>query len=171
MSTPTHSDCPELEVLFAELDAGEGPALDHAAECEACAALMEEHRQLEKDLYRLADPLPPSNLVTLVMARVATEPTPVRRELMTGIPILVASLFGGLALLLGSDAALARLGLNVGRFVVEGRVFAEGLGNGLAALWATAALPIVACTATLFLFSLWGLRRLTDSSATFTEAV
>ena len=91
--------------------------------------------------------------------------------LVVDLDELVASLFGGLALLLGSDAALARLGLNVGRFVVEGRVFAEGLGNGLAALWATAALPIVACTATLFLFSLWGLRRLTDSSATFTEAV
>lgn len=171
MSTPTHSDCPELEVLFAELDAGEGPALDHAAECEACAALMEEHRQLEKDLFRLADPLPPANLVPLVMARVATEPTPVRRELMTGIPILVASLVGGLALLFGSDAALARVGLRVGRVFVDGRVFAEGLGNGLSALWATAALPLVCVTATLFLLSLWGLRRLTDAPSTFTEAV
>ena len=171
MSTPTHSDCPELEVLFAELDAGEGPALDHAAECEACAALMEEHRQLEKDLYRLADPLPPPDLVRNVMARVATEPTPVRRELMTGIPILVASLVTGVALLLGSDAALARVGLNVGRLFVEGRIFAEGVGNGLAALWATAALPLVACTTVLFLFSLWGLRRLTGAPATFTEAV
>ena len=171
MSTHPHSDCPELEVLFAELDAGEGPALDHAAECEACAALMEDHRQLEKDLFRIADPLPPVDLVSKVMARVATEPTPMRRELMTGIPILAASLVGGLALLLGSDAALARVGLNVGRFFVEGRTFAETLANGLAALWATAALPLVACTAALVLFSLWGLRRLTDAPATFTEAV
>ncbi|NVJ08278.1 hypothetical protein HUW63_23925, partial [Myxococcus sp. AM001] len=51
--------CPDLEVLFTELEAGEGPALDHAAECDACAAVLEEHRLMEQDLYRLADPLPP----------------------------------------------------------------------------------------------------------------
>lgn len=50
--------CPDLEVLFTELEAGEGPALDHAAECAACAAVLEEHRLMEQDLYRLADPLP-----------------------------------------------------------------------------------------------------------------
>ena len=51
----TPHPCPDLEVLFAELDAGEGLALDHAAECEACSAVLEEHRLMEQDLFRLAD--------------------------------------------------------------------------------------------------------------------
>src|SRR5690606_35639906 len=91
----TPAQCPDLEVLFTELEAGEGPALDHAASCPLCSAVLGEHRQLEKDLYRLADPLPPPTLVASVMARVATEPTPLRRELWAGIPILVASLAVG----------------------------------------------------------------------------
>ena len=50
---------------------------------------------MEKDLYRLADPLPPPTLVANVMARVATEPTPLRRELWAGIPILARLARGG----------------------------------------------------------------------------
>ena len=41
----TPSQCPELEVLFTELEASEGPALEHAASCPLCSAVLEEHRQ------------------------------------------------------------------------------------------------------------------------------
>lgn len=74
--TPSTPQCPDLEVLFIELEAGHGPALEHAEGCPLCAAVLEEHRQLEKDLFRLADPLPPPDLVHQVMARVAASPAP-----------------------------------------------------------------------------------------------
>ncbi len=35
----TPSQCPDLEVLFTELEAGKGPALDHAATCPLCSAV------------------------------------------------------------------------------------------------------------------------------------
>ena len=78
--TPSTPQCPDLEVLFIELEAGHGPALEHAEGCPLCAAVLEEHRQLEKDLFRLADPLPPPDLVHQVMARVAASPRPCARS-------------------------------------------------------------------------------------------
>ena len=57
------SQCPDLEVLFGEMAEGSGPALEHAGTCHLCQAVIEEHRQLEKDLYRLVDPLPPPSFV------------------------------------------------------------------------------------------------------------
>src|SRR5262249_47484294 len=102
--------CPDIEVLFTELEAGEGPALDHASDCPACQALMEDHRLLEKDLFRLSDPLPPPDLIPKVMSRVATEPIPLRRELWSGGFILLASMVVGLGLLISSDVALGRVG-------------------------------------------------------------
>ena len=54
----------ELELLLKEL-----------APTDALRAqLLEEHRQLEKDLLRLADPMPPADFVHAVMAKVATAP-------------------------------------------------------------------------------------------------
>ena len=51
--------CPELETLFVGIAEGDETVLAHAAECPACSALLEEDRQLEKDLFRIQDPLPP----------------------------------------------------------------------------------------------------------------
>jgi hypothetical protein len=155
--------CPDLEVLFAELEAGEGPALDHAAECEACAALMEDHRLLEQDLFRLADPLPPPSLVVNVMARVAESPAPQRREVWTGLAILLTSLSVGLGFLFTNDRALSRLGTAFASTVGNSRAFAEGLFSGAHALWSTAGLAVACVVAFVVLSSLFGLKRLVGS--------
>ncbi|WP_224240813.1 anti-sigma factor [Hyalangium gracile] len=166
--TPTQ--CPDLEVLFTELDAGEGPALDHAAECPLCTAMLEEHRQLEKDLYRLADPLPPPTLVANVMARVATEPTPLRRELWSGVPILLASLAVGLGLLISNDRALSRLGAALASLFTDGKALLQGLASGANALWATAAGPVAILLVLLLIVSLTGLKRLVGTGPNPSEA-
>lgn len=162
--------CPDLEVLFTELEAGEGPALDHAAECAACSAVLEEHRLMEQDLYRLADPLPPPTLVANVMARVASEPVPQRREVWSGVAILLTSLLGGLGYLLMNDQALGRLGTEVAAFMVEGPQFIEGLVSGAHALWTTAGLAVASFLALLLLTSLYGLKRLAGGVPTPSEA-
>jgi hypothetical protein len=164
------TDCPDIEVLFTELEAGEGPALDHAAECEACAAMLEEHRLLEKDLYRLSDPLPPPTLVANVMARVAKEPPPLRRELWTGVSILATALLAGFGFLFTNDRALSQLGKAVARLMVDGRVFIEALASGAQALWSTAAGPVAVVLSLLLLASLFGLKRLAGSNPTPSEA-
>jgi hypothetical protein len=165
---PTH--CPDLEVLFAELEAGEGSALDHAAECPLCSAVLEEHRLLEKDLFRLSDPLPPPTLVANVMARVAAEPPPLRREVWTGLTILVSAIVAGLGLLFTNDSALGRLGTAVARGLVDGRAFVQALASGAQALWSTAAGPVAAVLALLLLVSLFGLKRLAGNTPTPSEA-
>ena len=166
--TPTQ--CPELEVLFTELEAGEGSALDHAATCPLCSAMLEEHRQLEKDLYRLADPLPPPTLVATVMARVATEPTPLRRELWAGVPILLLSLAVGLGLLITNDGALSRLGAGLASLFMNGRALIQGLVSGANALWHTAAGPVTALLVLLLLLSLSGLKRLVGTGPNPSQA-
>ncbi len=166
--TPT--ECPDLEVLFTELEAGEGPALDHAADCPLCSAMMEEHRQLEKDLYRLADPLPPPTLVANVMARVASEPPPLRRELWSGLTILVASLVVGLGLLIGNDAALSRLGTALASLVMDSKALLQGLASGASALWQTAAGPVAVVLVLSLLVSLFGLKRLVGTGPNLSEA-
>ncbi|PTL85670.1 hypothetical protein [Vitiosangium sp. GDMCC 1.1324] len=168
--TPNIIECPDLEVLFTELETGEGPALEHAKHCPLCTAIIEEHRLLEKDLSRLADPLPPPDLVHKVMARVAAEPTPLRRELWTGVSILAASLAVGLGVLLSSDAALSGAGTALARFVVDGKAFFDALLSGGRALWSTAAAPVAGLLAALLLSSLFGIKRLAGSGPTPSEA-
>lgn len=165
----TPHPCPDLEVLFTELEAGEGPALAHAADCEACGAVLEEHRLMEQDLYRLADPLPPPSLVVNVMARVAAEPVPQRREMWSGLAILMTSLVGGLGYLLFNDQALGRFGIGVATFAMEGRLFIEGLVGGAHALWTSAALVVASTLAFLLLTSLYGLKRLAGNIPTPSE--
>ncbi len=55
--------CPELEALVLAQSEHDPDALAHLRSCPDCAAQVEEHRQLEKDLFRLVDPLPPADLV------------------------------------------------------------------------------------------------------------
>jgi hypothetical protein len=167
---PTSLECPDLEELFTELEAGEGPALAHAENCPLCTAIIEEHRLLEKDLFRLADPHPPPDLVHRVMARVASEPPPLRRELWTGLSILAASLALGLGVLLSSDAALSGAGTGLARFLVDGKAFLEALLSGSRALWSTAAAPVAGLIALLLLSSLFGIKRLAGNGPTPTRA-
>jgi hypothetical protein len=168
--TPTTPECPELEVLFTELEEGEGPALKHARDCPLCSAILEEHRQLEKDLLRLADPLPPPDFVHQVMARVAAEPTPLHRELWTGLSILAASLLVGLGVLLSNDAALSGAGTSLARSLVDGRALLEALRSGANALWLTAAAPIAGLFTLLLFSSLFGIKRLAGNGPQPSEA-
>jgi len=154
--------CPDLEQLLSEAAESRGPALEHAKTCAACAAVLEDHRQLEKDLYRLADPLPPPDFVHLVMAKVALAPAPARSEYLMGAAILVVSLGLGVASLFLGEGGLGAVGVSAARTLVELKEVIVGLGSGLSALWRTAAVPItVAATLTMF-FSLFGLRRLAE---------
>ncbi|HET9449464.1 MAG TPA: hypothetical protein VFO83_01205 [Aggregicoccus sp.] len=164
------AQCPELEQLFTELEVGDGPALQHAYGCDDCRLILEEHRQLEKDLYRLADPLPPPTLVMNVMARVAQEPAPMRRELWTGIPILLASLAAGVALIFGNDATLSRLSTAFAQVATKGSLFLGALGSGLDALWATAAIPVAIGVLVLLVLPLIGLKRLAGPLPSTSEA-
>ena len=153
-------DCPDIEALLADAAEGRGPALEHAKQCPDCAALLEEHRQLEKDLYRFADPLPPPDFVHLVMAKVAAAPSPVRTELKAGAAILVASLALCAVSIFAGDGGAGALGLSAARALVEMKELAIGLGSGASALWRTAAVPITLAATFTLLFSLVGLRRL-----------
>lgn len=161
----TEGTCPDLEVLFTDLAEGHGPALDHAKDCVGCAAVLEEHRQMEKDLFRLADPLPPPELVHQVMAKVAAAPAPFRVELMLGIGIFFATIAGALGLKVASGAGLGDAGTTVASAVVHGRAFLVGLSAAMEVVWKTAALPVAAILTVLIAFSLYGLKRMTGVSS------
>ncbi|MBX5484317.1 MAG: hypothetical protein IRZ16_21050 [Myxococcaceae bacterium] len=152
--------CPDLERLFLGLSEGDPEMARHLEGCAACAALVEEHRQLEKDLLRLADPLPPPDFVQKVMARVERVPTPVRREVWSGVAILAAA-FAGIAWIVFTDPGTASsLGAWFATALVSWREVLFAAGQGIAAVWSTAALPLVSVASMMFLVVLFGLRRL-----------
>jgi len=152
--------CPELEVLFAELAEGHGPALDHGKTCVACAAVLAEHRELERDLFHLQDPFPPANFVRQVMAKVAAAPVPASVELKTGFAILGTALALAFAILVARGATAGTFGISVAHAVVELRAIMVGLVSGIAMAWRTAAVPLSATLATLLVLSLVGLKKL-----------
>lgn len=151
--------CPPPESFFGE-SAERKAALEHAQSCPACAALLEEHRQLEKDLSRLADPLPPPDFVQLVMAKVARAPAPARAELKVGLLVLgLALALGVLSFLVGGgDAASA--GVAVARALVRAREVAVALASGLEALSRGAGWPLAVGLAGALLAALSVFRRL-----------
>lgn len=123
---------PELEALLAET----------AATPEAREALIEEHRLLENDLLRLADPLPPPDFLQGVMRRVAAEPVrPVsRRDVSEAAVVIVATVgLATAALLATSDGTTP--GLAVTGLFLNARSLLIALGSALSALRTTAALP------------------------------
>jgi len=152
--------CPELEALILAQSEHDPDALAHLRDCRACAALVEEHRQLEKDLFRLVDPLPPPDLVARVMARVAAEPAPVRLELKTALSILAVALMAAVLTFVANHGNIGLLGLRAASGVVAWRHLFMGVGDALAAIWSTAALPFVVAMTGLVISSVWGLRRL-----------
>jgi hypothetical protein len=155
------SDCPELDELFAELAEGSGPALTHAKSCAHCAELLEDHRQLEKDLFRLADPLPPADFVNQVMAKVAAAPTSLRTELIAGLSIFVATAVLAVLVLVLGDPQLGSVGVKLASQLVQLKAVAIAVMSAVFALWNAAAIPIAAGMTALVVASLMGLRRLT----------
>lgn len=152
--------CPPLEALFDELSDGRAQALEHARSCERCAELLEEHRQLEKDLYRLADPLPPPDFVHQVMAKVAAAPKPVRSEVWGALAILVAALGLSALTFFAGGGNLGTFGVWVASFLVDLREIGVALASAATALWKIAAFPLTAALAVVLILSLLGLRRL-----------
>lgn len=131
---------PEVEAMLNEL----------APTPEERARLLEEHRQLEKDLLRLQDPLPPPEFLQQVMAKIRTAPAPAlsRSDVMVFVGILSAGLAatGYFTFAQGTEG----LGLSLARAVVTAKEFLVAASSGLSALWNTAALPFaIALSATL----------------------
>lgn len=156
----TSASCPELDVLFADLAEGHGPALDHARACFACSAMLEEHRQLEKDLFRLADPLPPPDLVKNVMAAVRAQPAPVAREVRSALAIYAFALCGLAATLVARGVGLADVGASIAGAILWLRPVLLALASAASVLWRTAAPPLAIAALALALVSVFGLRRL-----------
>ncbi len=147
MSTPEEL---ELEQLLKELAPTE----------EERAQLLEEHRQLEKDLLRLADPMPPADFVQAVMAKVAVAPAraPAKSE------IVVASVIVAVALLASffaftAQADVGEIGLHFTRLVLRLRDTIVGLESALSAVWRTAALPLVVGLGAALVVSLVAFKR------------
>ena len=154
------SPCPELETLLLAAAEHDADAVAHLRNCPACAALAEEHRQLEKDLARLVDPLPPMDLVPKVMARVALEPLPARVELRTGLAILACTLMAATLTFVASHGNIALLGTHTASSFVAWRNLLIGVREAMAALWSTAAVPVIVTMTGLVVASVLGLRRL-----------
>jgi hypothetical protein len=152
--------CPELETLMVGVAEHDADALAHLKTCPDCAFIAEQHRQMEKDLFRLADPMPPLDFVPSVMARVALEPAPVRVELRTGLSILAVTLMGAILAFVAAHGNLGLLGTRAASSVVAWRNLFFAASEALAAIWSTAALPTVVAMAGLVIVSTLGVRRL-----------
>src|SRR5258706_10475493 len=92
----------ELEKMLSELSPEEREAL------------LEEHRQLEKDLLRLADPLPPPDFVHQVMQKVAAAPapTPAPRDIALAAFITLSAFAAGLFAFASHGAGWGAVGLS-----------------------------------------------------------
>ncbi|MEW6434785.1 MAG: hypothetical protein AB1730_25070 [Myxococcota bacterium] len=145
-------DDQDLEAMLADLAPTE----------EGRAQLLEEHRQLEKDLLRLSDPLPPADFVGQVMKRVAESPRKVSMvEVVTAVGIVFVTVaLAGVALVAGGG--FGGLGLALAQLVVNVREALVAMGSGLLALWTTAALPSAVALSMLLGAALVALRRTTQ---------
>lgn len=149
-----HDD--ELERLLAEL-------APQAADREQ---LLEAHRQLEKDLLRLADPPPPPDFLIQVMAKVAQAPAPMahRQELWSAAIIGLGSLAASLLTLVASGFTLAGLGLRFVQLLLTAREQIVGLTSAAFAVWRTAGLPLSVVAAALMVFSVVAFKRMSMSN-------
>ena len=143
---------PELEALLAELAPTESERV----------FLLEEHRQLEKDLLRLADPLPPPDFLANVMSRVAEAPArPLSRtDVWSAVAIIGVTMSLAVIALLVSGGVTGGFGLALASMVVKLREALVASGSALLALWTTAALPTVVGLSLLLAATLTAFRRL-----------
>lgn len=153
--------CPDLEALFTGISDGDKAICEHAFSCPDCSVVLEEHRQMEKDLFRLVDPLPPPDFTAQVMAKVATAPAPIATEVRAGVGILLVAVSLFLTFLFSGGRSMADLGATLAQALVQAHATLVALATGLQAVWGTAAVPFVAISLALIVASLLGLRRLT----------
>lgn len=125
---------PELEALLSEL----------APEAESREGLLEAHRQLEKDLLRLADPMPPTDFVQRVMRRVEAAPARSlsRSEVFTAAGIVTFTVAAAVLALFTIGSGSSGVGLALAELVVRVRDALVAMGSALVAVWSTAALPM-----------------------------
>lgn len=156
MNAPKNQDELELEALLNELAPTEAER----------ALLLEEHRQLEKDLLRLADPLPPPDFLANVMTRVAEAPArPLSRaDVWSAVAIVGVALALAVAALLASGGVTGGFGLAVASLVVMLREGLIAFGSAIQALWTTAALPTAVGLSLLLVAVLTGFRRLVPAA-------
>lgn len=142
---------PELEALLSKLAPNETER----------ALLLEEHRQLEKDLLRLADPLPPPDFLAKVMTRVAEAPArPLSRsDVWSAVAIVGVTMTLAVIALLVSGGVTGGLGLALASIAVALREALVAAGSALHALWMTAALPTVLGLSVLLAGTLAAFRR------------
>jgi hypothetical protein len=151
VSEPFENDDAELERLLAEA----------APEDAARAELRESHRQLEKDLLRLADPMPPADFLQQVMARVDAQPARVSgAEVQTASLIAVTALAAAVASFMASGASADGLAVSFAKGLLSGREVLVGFSSALSAVWRTAGLPLTVAMAALVLVTVGGLWRL-----------
>jgi len=162
--------CPDIEVLLAELAEGSGPLLEHARACEHCSAILEEHRQLEKDLFRLADPLPPPDFTQLVMARVAAQRAPMHLNVALGLAIAATAFGLGIFTLASTGGGVSTVGALVGSALITAKSFWVGTQKAVSLLWAAEALPMAISLFIILLICLFALKRLVGDSRVFSEA-
>ena len=162
--------CPEIEQLLREEAEGRGPLLEHARACEHCAAVLEEHRRLEKDLFRLADPFPPLDFTQRVMARVAAEPAPIRRNLALGLAIAVTAFGLGIFTLASSGVGISVVGSFAAAVLITAKSLAVGSQKAVSLLWANEALPVAVSLVLVLLFCVFALKRLIGDAPAFREA-
>lgn len=152
--------CPDPERLALDLEEGQAWAFTHLEHCEACAALLEEHRLLERELFRAMDPAPPVDFVRSVMVRVEQAPAPPRTELLVGAMIFITALIALGTLVWTSAPSLGALSLEtVGRAVERGR-WLEGVAAASSTIWSVAGPALVVLSVLTLVFASLGLRKL-----------
>jgi len=165
----THIECPELELLFTELSEGSGASLEHAKSCERCSEIVSQHRELERELFRLADPFPPSSFVSQVMAKVAASPVSTYRELKVGLAILFGAFAVALGVLVLGGGGVGQVGILAASAVVHSQTLLVGLSSAISAVWTTAALPMLLSLALVLFAALFALKRLMPGIPQFSE--
>jgi hypothetical protein len=152
MSSMKDLNDPELEALLSELAPSEAERV----------LLLEEHRQLEKDLLRLADPLPPPDFLSKVMTRVAQAPArPLSQsDVWSAVAIVGVTMSLAVIALLVSGGVTGGFGVALASMVVALREGLVAAGSALLALWTTAALPMALALSLLLAGTLTAFRRL-----------
>ena len=142
----------ELEALLEQL----------APDPEARAQLLEEHRQLEKDLLRLADPLPPADFLQGVMKKVRAAPAPAMSRGEVGWAVAIVGLTLAASVFAFSSAGGSADGLGVGfaRALLSLRSGMVGFFSALSSVYRTAAVPLVVGLSGTLFFCLVALRQL-----------
>lgn len=153
MTPPNDS---EIEALLSEL----------AATDEERAAILEEHRLLEKDLLRLSDPLPPPEFFSQVMARVAQLPAePTSRADMASALAIVGLALAAAAAALWSTDGLSHIGLSFTTSILKIRDTFVASTSAVTAIWKTAAMPAAIVLSMMLTATLTVMRRLMPTQA------